>query len=123
MSDVKCIKCNAETVPIGNDPEHGVIHRCLHNTDHLLAVIADDLPQAWVVEHPAGEPECRVFRCMARPSRCYSTDWSGRRIEMGVCKVHGAALDAGESWMRGPNGKVLMGEDYLVAKRRHGGAS
>jgi hypothetical protein len=60
---------------------------------------------------------------MARPSRIWSTDRSGRWKERWVCEVYGAALDAGEPWMRGPNGTILMGKDYLVAKRRQGGGA
>lgn len=38
-------------------------------------------------------------------------------VEKGVCEAHSAVLDAGEPWTRGPNGTILMGEDYSVAKR------
>jgi len=116
MSD-KCMRCNAEAAPIGNDPEYGEIYQCLHNPDHRFVIITDDVHLMWTVGRPlVGEP-CKVFRCAAKPSRIWSTDRPGRRVEKGVCEAHSAVLDAGEPWTRGPNGTILMGEDYSVAKR------
>lgn len=119
MSD-KCMRCNAEAVPIRNDPEYGDIYQCLHNPDHQFMIITDDVHLIWTVERPSAAGRYPILRCMTRPSRGWSADRSGRPKERWVCEANGAALDAGKPWMSRPNGTILMGKDYLVAKRRLG---
>jgi hypothetical protein len=118
MSD-KCMRCIAEAAPIGNDPECGAIYQSLHNPDHQFVIIGN-AHLMLTVKRPSTSELCEVFRCAAKPSRIWPTDRPGRKVEKGVCDAHGAVLDGGGPWTRGPNGTILMGKDYSVATRKLG---
>lgn len=122
MTDIKCPKCNAETAPFElrtDDGEDVTVYRCLKNIDHTV-IPGDGVDYIHTADRSGAprRPGCAVLRCARDFGQIFGTDRPGRRVEYAVCSVHGAALDGGEPWLRGPENRILMGEDYEIEQRR-----